>query len=438
MDIPESYGLSWPGKADAAARAQLPPKGSLTIDEDEGVHDQASRNVFVEGDNLDALKLLMPDLEGLVDLIYIDPPYNTGNRFTYEDARTQSDWLNMMYPRLILGASTLKPGGVGMVSIDSNQLAHLRLMLEEIVGPANVFATIAWVSNLKGRQIGAGGPVGTHEYIVCFARDASLIPQFRADAEDLHDLMPALYRQTRRQIRSDEHGEYVCKNQLYNTNSKFNEHTAPTMVYTIHYDPATGDIRLTDVGDPRRFDGYLVAEPHPNARPEAEWHAWRWSRTKVLEDRHDLEFEVTDDGQLRIWTKIRDTAGMALKDVVLGPSTVTGQRDLADLGLARAFETPKPVALLSTLIRAAAPADATVLDFFAGSGSTGHAVMAANAQDGGSRRFVLVQSPEPTSAGGTARHLGFETIAQLARERLRRSAAKIGDSGDFQALKVGS
>jgi adenine-specific DNA-methyltransferase len=407
-------------------------------------------NTIIVGDNLEVLRLLRDTHAGAVKLIYIDPPYNTRSDFVYNDdfsigvrefrdrhgphdprdgpdsgARLHADWLSMMYPRLILAREVLAPDGVGFVSIDGNEVAQLKLMLAEVFGARNVVATIVWVSNLKGRQISIGGPAGTHEYIVCFARDAEAIARFRGSGSEFHERMPAVYRRPGYRVKHDERGPYVTKNELYNTNSRFNERTAPTLVYRIHFNPTTGEVRVSDVDDDTEFPGFVTALPHPNHRDGLRWHAWRWSRAKVLADSDDLEFEVSGES-LRIRTKVRDVDGMTLKDVILGPTTAEGQADLDALGMRHLFETPKPVSLLRTLISVASDDDDLVLDFFAGSGSTAQAVLEQNAADGARRRFMLVQLPEPVSPRSDAARAGFETVAALTVERVRRAAERVG------------
>ena len=369
------------------------------------------------------VKLLQKSYAGKVKLIYIDPPYNTGKDFVYRDdyrdnmrnyleitgqvdgarrlssnvetsGRFHTNWLNMMYPRLRLARELLAQDGVGFVSIDGGEASRCRLLLEEVFGEENVLATITWVSNLKGRRISDGGPVGTHEYIICFGRDARHLSQFRGSYSDLKKLMPAVYKGKTYEIKCDDLGPYVTKNELYNTNSRFNETTAPTMVFCIHHNFASGETRVTDVENPETFRGFVRIVPHDNAAHGYRYHAWRWSRSKIEEEAHQIEF-VPHGDSAKVYTKIRDVDGTALKDIVIGPSTGTGQKDLKVLGLAKAFDTPKPVDLLRVLLKASAQPDALVLDFFAGSASAAHAVMAQNASDGGRRAFIMVQFPEP-------------------------------------------
>lgn len=444
----ERFGLMWAGKKEAVQSLLAPSRGTLIPDLAESIEFDNAQNVFIEGDNLEVLKLLQKAYNDKVKLIYIDPPYNTGNDFVYNDdfndglrgyleftgqldetgarknarpevaGRRHSGWLSMMYPRLSLARNLLTSDGVIAVSIDSNEVAVLRLVLDEIFGAENFLNTVVWVSNLKGRQIGEGGAVGTHEYILIYARSASFVGQFRGKFSELKELMPSIYKGDEYEVKVDSYGPYVTKNELYNTNSKFNEVTAPTMVFRIHYNPDTGEVRVTDIEDETTFPGFAVAMPHKNGRRDVSWHAWRWSRAKVLAEFRDLEFKVDGDS-LRIWTKIRDVDGTALKDIVLGPSTVSGKADLREAGLDRVFETPKPISLLGLLVAAVTSKDDIVLDFFAGSGSTAHAVAVENRRDGALRRCISVNLPEPTPPGSDAFRAGFHDVASITLARLK-------------------
>jgi len=546
----ERYRLDWPGKRAAASSASAPPVSRMREVPDASVGAASSCNLLIEGDNLEALKLLRATHAGSVKLIYIDPPYNTRNDFVYHDdfalsrrafrdlhssrehaagltdpveanaveadvieaealeadvpeadvleaqakpkpveslespespeapaalespealelsglpealelpdlledvdeeptadagGHLHSAWLSMMYPRLLVARDLLADEGVGFVSIDGNEVAQLKLLLAEVFGARNVVATIVWVSNLKGRQISGGGPAGTHEYILCFARNVDAVARFRGSASQLHALMPAIYRHPGYAVKHDAKGPYVTKNELYNTNSRFNERTAPTMVYRIHYHPGTGEVRVTDIDDETEFDGFVTAMPHTNHRAGLNWHAWRWSRSRVLADHDELEFDTTG-GSLRIRTKVRDVDGMTLKDVVLGPSTMSGQRDLDELGMHLLFDSPKPVELLRTLIAVTTSDDDLVLDFFAGSGTTAQAVMEQNAEDGGRRRFILVQLDAPVPPRSPAAAAGHATIADVTAERIWRAGERIRSASanahvdtDFRVVRL--
>lgn len=355
-----------------------------------------------------------------VQMIYIDPPYNTGNTFAYHDRRAKDEWLAMMHPLLATAREILTPDGLIFISIDFNQLCELKLEMDRTFGTENLIGNFVWVSNLKGRQLGSG-PAGTHEYILTYARDAAQVGKLRGRTELLQKLMPAVYHLPQRQVKHDARGEYVTKNELYNTNSKFNEVTAPSMVFDILYHPQTGAVRTSEVGaaNPElAAAGWICAHPHPNAKPGLKYHAWRWSRAKVERDYANLEFQVRGRGahrHLKIYTKIRNFHETALKDLVIGPSTISGQRELQRLGLGGLFETPKPTKLLQVLIEAATSPGDTVLDFFAGSGTTGQAAHTAG------RRFVLIQLEEPFSSAKSApaSEHGLDTIADLTAARLQ-------------------
>jgi adenine-specific DNA-methyltransferase len=481
-DAQEKYGLNWHGKRAARQLALTPSTGTLRPCPKDSMDWVSTRNLVIEGDNLEVLKLLKKSYAGKVQFIYIDPPYNTGNDFVYCDSfhdniknyldmtgqaeggrklsssteaggRFHTDWLNMMYPRLYAARELLAADGVGFISLDRGEAARCSGMLEEIFGDENCIATIVWISNLKGRQISNGGPVGTHEYILCFGRNSDLVRQFRGAASELRRLMGDVYRGGGYEVQQDDRGPYVLKNELYNTNSKFNERTAPTMVFCIHHNFATSQTKVTDVDDPAIFPGFVRIMPHRNAKPGLKFHAWRWSRKKILEESFDLKFE-RDGDSARVYTKVRDIDGMALKDVVMGISTVDGHADLKSLGLAGVFDTPKPIDLLRILVSTSAPKDALVMDFFAGSGSMAHAVLAQNAADGGSRRHITVQLPEPLDPSVDSQSAAAEwcdnqrlprTITEIAKERLRRAAKRVkeehplfaGDLG-FRVFKLDS
>lgn len=445
----ERFGLMWAGKQEAVRSLLTPSRGTLVPDMERSVDFDNAKNVFIEGDNLEVLKLLQKAYNDKVKLIYIDPPYNTGNDFVYNDdfsdglrgyleytgqldedgnrtsastdasGRRHSRWLSMMYPRLVLARNLLTPDGVIAISIDSNEVAHLRTLLDEVFGAENYLNSFVWVSNLKGRQISDGGAVGTHEYILLYGRNAELVAQLRGSFDALKELMPSVYKGGGYEVKNDVKGAYVTKNELYNTNSKFNEVTAPTMVFRIHFNPTSAEVRVTDIDDDTTFPGFVTAMPHRNSRPNLSWHAWRWSRAKILAESEDLEFKVDGD-RLRIWTKVRDVDGVAIKDLIIGPSTVSGQADLDTLGLKRLFDTPKPVDLLKVLVSATTSGADIVLDFFAGSGSTAHAVASQNDADGGARHCVSVNLPEPTPPDSDACKAGYRTVSAITEARLRK------------------
>ncbi len=366
-------------------------------------------NLIIHGDNLRALKALLPRYAGKVNCIYIDPPYNTGNEgWSYndnvnsplmqqwlkdngpvddEDLERHDKWLCMMWPRLQLLRELLADDGVVFVSIDENEEHHLRMLMDGIFGDVNFLNSFAWVNNLKGRQLTGKGAARTHEPIFAYAKDAmTLDSPFQIDIGLATEVMPDAYRIKTYEEQHDEVGPYVIKNQLYNTNSKFNEKTAPTLVFNIHYSPNEPAVRFTDIDSEDTFDGFTLIRPRDCRDGIHSWHAWRWSQRKIAEELHDLHFEKHGDGY-RIYTKVRDFRVTAMKDLITNLSN--GNDELKQLGVS--FPSPKPSALIKALIGTVSSDQSIILDSFAGSGTTGHATLALNGEDGGNRRFILIE-----------------------------------------------
>jgi len=465
----ERFGLQWAGKLDAVRSLLAPSRGTLVPDLSRSIDFDSARNVFIEGDNLEVLKILQKAYNGKVKLIYIDPPYNTGNDFVYADdfsdglrgyleytgqldengnratasldraGRYHSKWLSMMFPRLLLARNLMTQDGILVVSIDDNEVNALRLVLDEVFGPENFVATFVWVSNLKGRQISGAGPAGTKEYLHVYARNKQNIGDFRASASFLKELMPSVYRGFNYDLQSDGRGPYVTKNELYNTNSAFNEATCPNLVYDIYYNPATGEIKTEPVSSHHVHSGMDKITPKQNNNGVNKYHAYRWSRKKVLAESYDLEFRRSGDSW-RIFTKVRDVDSTKVKDLLMDVSTTNGSADLKSIGINPAwFDYPKPVGLLQIMIEMATDSDSVVMDFFAGSGSTAHAVAVQNARDGGSRKSLLVTLPETLPADSEARSAGHEFITDITYERLVAVAEKFEASnpGGLRVLSLG-
>ncbi len=377
-------------------------------------------NVFVEGDNLAVLQGLDPDS---VDLIYIDPPYNTGNDFSYRDRYGRHEaWLDMMRPRLVAARAVLRETGAIFVSIDDNEVAHLRLLLDEVYGEANFLAQVVVNLNPKGRQLG-GGFATSHEYLLVFARDAArcVLDASSTETVDARDFP-----------LSETDGRRFRHLPLRNTNKKFNPTTARTLHFPVWGDPATGDVRTAP------FDGAVEVLPVFGDGTPA---VWRWSRPRIDERPGDLVCR-TVAGRLgervdvfqKDWLAVQDGSGgrtKKLRTIWLASeigSTDTAVAELKEI-VGHVFESPKPTGLLRRILHTM-PSDAVVLDFFAGSGTTGHAVALANAEDGGARTCLSVNSAEPTRPGSNAHAAGLLTVADITRARLRAVAETVG--GGFE------
>jgi adenine-specific DNA-methyltransferase len=462
----EKFGFTWAGKNNAIKNVLIPSKATLVPAPDEGIKFDESQNLFIEGDNLEVLKLLQKAYFEKVKMIYIDPPYNTGGDFVYKDnfaapvknyleqtgqvdsdgnrlstnkeanGRFHSDWLSMMYPRLKLAWNLLRDDGVIFVSIDDHEAAHLRLLLNEIFGEECYLNTFVWVNNLKGRQIAGSGAAKTYEFVYAYAKNIEQVEGFEAPIEYLKSLMPSSYKGFDYELESDEDGEFVVKNELYNTNSAFNEETRPNLVFNIFYNPKTKEVRFTNIDEADiRENGFVKIPPRKNNDGVHRFHAWRWSRQKIENETNDLKF-VESDGGMKVFTKIREHANTNLKDIISDISTTVGGSEVKNIFDGKKyFDYPKPIDLIRLFV-SQTQEDDVILDFFAGSGTTAHAVMAQNAQDNSNRKWICVQLPEKTDESSEAYKAGFKTIASLAIERIRRAVKELGNNDGFKVFKL--
>ena len=417
----ERYQLDWPGKRAAVFAANAPIAKTLRPVRDESVDFDATKNIFIEGDNLDALKILQESYLGKVKLIYIDPPYNTGKDFIYADdfaenaeeflarsgqtdldgtrlvanpdsnGRFHSDWLSMMLPRLKVARNLLANDGAIFISIDDNEHSNLVRIGEEIFGEANFVCSFVWKSKSGGAN-DSGSVAVDHEYVVCFARNAKASP-LGLDPEG---------EATTSYLYEDERGRYSLE-RLDKQNLQYS---------------SSLDYKITGP------DGtlYQLSHKDPN-RPNA---VWRWSRERV---EREMEHLVFKDGN--VYTKNYEKAGTKPRSLLVDQRfgrTRSGSTELRELLAGDYFDNPKPTRLIESLVAIATHNDSIVLDFFAGSGTTPHAVMKVNARYGGTRSWIAIQLPETTRPESAAREAGYESIASLARDRLRRSAAQIAVS----------
>ena len=421
VDLGERYGLGWKGKSDVFAKIQEKTVETLHADRAHSVDWDTTSNMFIEGDNLAALKILHKSYYGKVKMIYIDPPYNTGNDFIYNDDFKQtrksyeaeagitddegnvvrddglrtntgghkhSNWLNMMYPRLFLARNLLRQDGVIFVSIDDNEVHDLRLMMNEIFGEENFISQIIWKkkgtsTNVKGVQISS-----LTEYILVYGRSSKteLAQRWFSKDERVYNKLDSIgaYRTT--VIEKKSSGSYDRN----------------TMKFEI-----------------------LGRKPREGKR-------WQIGLTKAKELEERGRF-VIENGivKLKIYDfEDKDTFAANPNLLLDYGSTQSGQIEVNELLDGHHFDTPKPIALIKHLInlsvlRKDELADNIILDFFSGSGTTAHAVMQLNAEDGGNRQWICVQLPEQTSEKSEAFKAGYANIADIARERIRRAGAKI-------------
>ena len=429
----ESYGLTWVGKAAAVAAVVSASNGELReislLSYDN--NDKQTPNIFIEGDNLDALKLLQGSHRDMVHAIYIDPPYNTGNGFVYEDnfrdgrrqylqasgrtaaadgneadGRYHSRWLSMMYPRIALARNLLREDGLIFVSIDDNEIDKLRLMMAEIFGDKNFVAQIVIQSNPRGRQSEKHFAT-VHEYLLVFAKNAELCKINGAALTD--DQLDEFDR-----VEAD--GRKYRLLGLRQRGSASLREDRPGMYYPIFVDPKTAKVSLVRT---KMFCEEVLPKKSTGQAGRWMWGPERAERLidllegKLIRSRNEWDVFVRD--------YVDDSAGKKrtrkLKTIWDDKELnyQHGKGELKELFGEALLDYPKPLALMRKLIGLIAEPDAIFLDFFAGSGTLGQAVIEANARDGGSRSFILVQLAEQTG------NEQFPTIADICAERLRRA-----------------
>ena len=468
----ERYQFTWPDKKKSVLLANAPINKTLRPCREESVDFDTTENLYIEGDNLEVLKLLQETYLGKIKMIYIDPPYNTGNDFVYEDDFAQStdeylansgqydedgnrmvqntesngrfhtDWLNMIYPRLKLAKDLLSDDGVIFISIDDNESSNIKKICDEIFGVSNYINQIAWVSNITGRQISGTGAAKTWESVFVYCKNAQSFYSLTVDITFAKEKMPDSYKGFNKDIRKDGYGPFAIGDTLYNHNRKFNEETRPNLVFSIFYNPDTEEITTGNIGEVK--EGFIELLPHKNGDGIHKYHAWRWSKPKIAKESYNLIVLPTSNGGYEIYTRIRDFNTTLLKDIVTNISN--GDSEVQKLfGGKKYFEYPKSVDLISTFISSISDKSAIILDFFSGSATTAHAVMQLNAEDGGHRKFIMVQLPEKTGEKSEAYKAGYKTICEIGKERIRCAAKKIAeenpeakfDSG-FRVLKCDS
>jgi adenine-specific DNA-methyltransferase len=426
----ERFGLQWAGKSDCMQAIKQSSIATLTPARDESLDFDNTENIYIEGDNLEVLKLLQKSYLGKIKMIYIDPPYNTGNEFIYPDnysenlntyleytgqidnqgraystnkdtdGRFHSKWLNMMYPRLFLAKNLLREDGVIFISIDDNEVHHLRALCDEIFGEENFIDSIIWK-----KRYGGGAKekflVSIHEYTLLYAKNKSIISNFHIPLDE-----------------GSIERYYKNKDENFKNRGAYRTHPLEAM-------------KSFDTRENLYFP--IIA---PNGEEVYPKRQWRWSRERVevALKNGEIEFSKDKNNQWVLSSKqylkdedgeVRSTKPFSIIDDIF---TQHGTNEMINIfGNAKIFDFPKPSQLLAklTVIGLNESKDDIILDFFSGSATTAHAVMQLNAEDGGSRKYIMVQLPEPCESNSEAYKAGFKTIADIGKERIRRAAQKI-------------
>ena len=441
----ESFGFQWVGKQEAKRAAAEPTRQTLRPVVDDSVDWDTTENLYIEGDNLEVLKLLQRAYLGKVKMIYIDPPYNTGNDFVYEDnfamssaemdaamgnldeegnrlrrnldsnPRYHSDWCSMIYSRLLVARTLLSNDGVIFISIDDNEVHHLRKICDEVFGAGNFLAQVIWER--------AYAPINlmkhfspSHDYIVCYAKDVDLaicngIP--RSSEADARYSNPD----------NDPRGVWQSDN--------------------------------LSVGPAIEANIYPITTPSGRVVEPPAGRSWRLSANAFAERlrQNRIWFGSDGNGVPRMKRFLSELRKIGVTPMTIWKYEEVGHSQDATKALAgifdgkKYFDYPKPVDLIKRCISLYSSPDSLILDFFSGSATTAHAVMQLNAEDGGKRKYICVQIPEETPEGSEARKAGYNTICDIGKERIRRAGKKIKEEAGlmgkdldtgFRVLRVDS
>jgi len=425
-DNDERYNFTWWGKGRALRLAQTPSMGTLRPCKEESKDWDTTQNLYIEGDNLEVLKLLQKSYHGKVKMIYIDPPYNTGGDFVYPDdyrdpiknyqemtgqvneegrkigtnseanGRYHTNWLNMMYPRLRLARNLLRDDGLIFISIDDNEVDNLKKICNEIFGEENFIEQMTWE-----KTYGGGSKtkyiVGLHEFILIFSKAKNVLEKI--------DLPP----------NPETSKYYTGKDEKLTERGPFR----------------TQPLATTSMDDRPNLQ-YPIVYKGNEIWPEKQWQ-WSKARTEKALKNNELIISQSHDGKWSVRYKqyLYDEDGneraAKLYSILEGPYTQVGTAEIKELfGDGKVFPFPKPTELIRHLISITwQDSNAIILDFFSGSTSTAHAVMQLNAEDGGKRKFIMVQLPEPTDEKSEAYKAGYKNICEIGKERIRRAGEKI-------------
>lgn len=462
----ERYRLDWVGKREAIVTANSPIAKTLRPCRDESVDFETTGNLFIEGDNLEALKLLQESYLGKVKMIYIDPPYNTGNDFIYNDdfaadtaeffersgqvdadgnrlvantesnGRFHSDWLSMMYSRLKLARNLLADDGVIFISIDDNEIHNLRKICEDVFGYANFIAEL--IVNSNSSKNNAKKISVSHEYILCFVKDftketkdwkiqkqqikayesrAKQLLKMNLTEDEIHQELLQLVKYPR--FYDFDHFTYADKNGVYETDNSGGVDNGNFKTEILH--PVTGK---------------------PCAKPNGGWR-YKDETLKQMLKNNQIVFGKDESIIPRVKRYLHDYNEQVPKSNLYFDSQATTKWLKSEQ---LPFDFPKSIDLIKHILSFNDEKNALTLDFFAGSSTTAHAVMQLNAEDGGNRKFIMVQIPEATDSKSEAHKAGYPTIAEISKERIRRAGAKIRqDNADkdlnhldtgFRVLKI--
>lgn len=464
----ERYQFTWPDKKKSVLLANAPINKTLRPCREESVDFDTTENLYIEGDNLEVLKLLQETYLGKIKMIYIDPPYNTGNDFVYEDDFAQStdeylansgqfdedgnrmvqntesngrfhtDWLNMIYPRLRIAKNMLAGNGVIFISIDDNEIENMKKLCDEVYGATSFVAQLVWEKKKKGSFL-SKSITNVKEYILVYCKNIDGFEGLIGEINDEEETYPCINAVNKRELRTIPAGiesKYRDKDFFMPKGSEISD---TTMSIVLHSDLVIKN-------------GVLAEELTLEGN-------WRYSQAAMKEYALKKELYITRDLYLR--RIVRETRYKTMKDLLsrVGEDTEIAHTEMVDtknlnssgwgsnedadeelrliFGIQKLMDYPKPVRLLLKLLASYRGSDDyIVLDFFSGSATTAHATIKLNAQDGGKRKFIMVQLPELTDEKSPAYKAGYKTICEIGKERIRRAGAKIKEEAGLAAQNL--
>jgi adenine-specific DNA-methyltransferase len=464
----ERFGLMWAGRRDAVTALQEPSMAALVPDMENSINWDTAQNVFIEGDNLEVLKLMQKAYNDQVDLVYIDPPYNTGNDFVYNDdfsdsvlrylevsgqidaegnrlaantdvsGRKHSKWISMMYPRLMLARNMLSQTGSIFVSIDDNEVANLRLLMDEVFGPENFIGQFVWAA---GRKNDSKFISESHEYIVAYCRNFETlrteVKEWRSRKEGLDDIYKE-FEKIKKSNPDDTAAQTKALKDFFKglpEDAPAKRHKQYSVVDSIGiYFP--DNISWPGGGGPK----YEVLHPSTGRPCKVPSGGWRYTEARMSEmvSANRIHFGTDETTVPCIKRYLREMEYEVPYSVFYQDGRGATKRLREFLG-ASLFDNPKDENVLQRIIEFSTRGNSLVVDFFAGSGTTGHAVALQNERDGGTRRYVLVNAPEKTAEKSSARAAGFDTIPEITRLRLKKVTGTVpgADAMGLRCLTLG-
>lgn len=447
----EKYEFTWPGKKASILLANQQTDKILVPCKDESVNWDTTQNLYIEGDNLEVLKILRSTYFNKVKLIYIDPPYNTGENRLYKDKFTHSDWLNMMYPRLKIARDLLTDDGVIFISIDDHEVHNLRKFCDEIFGSEQYLITI--IQNKGNAQNDAENFQLNYDYILVYAKQQSkklILEEFNLTKE----------------LKFDKLGFYYLGSSIVTGGAGGTLNNRPNLGYTIYYNPSTLDkIAVCDYnkelakisndeGKIYHNNVNLVNKGYIPIRAPKKGKLlgrWTWSlekfnteKDKIIIKKSGNKYNVLKKEYIdsKVISTSENKCLVTLKKYknvksIWNFSSSLGTTTLNDLFKGKIFNNPKNLEMIKYILNINAIQNHIVLDFFSGSATTAHAVMQLNAEDGGNRKFIMVQLPEVCDEKSIAFKEGYKNICEIGKERIRRAGKKIIEETGKTDLDVG-